>query len=115
MPATPENVFPVPIEHSEGNCVIHTVWNSPSHNDVTQYEVFANGTQMSADIDVFDTDVDGARISALFLIRCGVYEISVSASNACGQTPLVSNIIPRTPPHFIDELDLPTSQMVTTY
>ena len=69
---------------------------------------------MSADTDVIDIDVNVARISALFLITCGVYNISISASNACGQTPLVSNIIPRTPPHFIDELDLPTSQNTNT-
>ena len=69
---------------------------------------------MSADTDVIDIDVNVARISALFLITCGVYNISISATNACGQTPLVSNIIPRTPPHFIDELDLPTSQSTNT-
>ena len=63
---------------------------------------------MSADTDVIDRNVNGARVSALFLITCGAYEISVSASNACGQTPLVSNIIPRTPPHFIDEPEPPS-------
>ena len=109
-PDTLENVFPVPIQHSEGNCVIHTVWNSPNHYDVTHYEIFANGTRMSADTDVIDRNVNGARISALFLITCGVYEISVSASNACGQTCPVSNLIPQIPPHFIPDPDLPPSQ-----
>ena len=113
-PASLENVFPVPIKHSEGNCVIHTVWNSLNHFDVTQYEIFANGTRMSADTDVIDRNVNGTRISALFPISCGTYEISVSASNACGQTPLVSNIIPRIPPHSIAKPDLPTSQNTNT-
>ena len=113
MPATPENVFPVPIKYSEGNCVVHTVWNSPNHYDVTQYEIFANGTRMSADIDVINTDVNGARISALFLISCGVYNISVSASNACGRTPLASDIIPQTPPHSIPEPELPSQNTNT--
>ena len=69
---------------------------------------------MSADTDVIDTNVNRIRISALFPISCGVYEISVSASNACGRTPLVSNIIPRTPPHFMAEPDLPTYQSTNT-
>ena len=114
MPATPEDVVPVPIEHSEGNCVIHTVWNSPNRYDVTQYEVFANGTRMSADTDVIDRNVNRTRISALFLISCGVYNISVSASNACGRTPLASDIIPRTPPHFLPDPDVPPSQNANT-
>jgi hypothetical protein len=65
---------------------------------------------MYADTDVINTNVNGTRISALFSISCGVYEISVSASNACGQTRSVSNVIPQTPPHSIAEPDLPTSQ-----
>ena len=69
---------------------------------------------MSADTDVIERNVNRTRISALFPISCGVYEISVSASNACGRTPLVSNIIPRIPPHFIDEVDLPTSRSTNT-
>jgi hypothetical protein len=110
VPAKPEDVFPVPIKH-EGNCVVHTVWKSPDHNTATQYKVFANRTLMSADTDVIDTNANETRVSALFPINCGVYEISVSASNACGQTTLVSNLIPQTPPHSIaDEPDLPTSQ-----
>jgi hypothetical protein len=71
VPATLKNVVPVPIKH-EGNCVIHTVWESPNHYDVTQYEVSANWTQTSADTDVIDTNVNETRISALFSISCGV-------------------------------------------
>jgi hypothetical protein len=69
---------------------------------------------MSADTEVIDTNVNGTRISALFLINCGVYEVNVSASNTCGQTQPVSNLIPQTPPHSIAEPDQPTSQSTNT-
>ena len=100
-PAKPERVLPVPIQHYEGNCVMHTTWNNPNHNDVTQYEIFANGTRMSADTAVINTA--NGTISALFSISCAAYEISVSALNACGQTLAVSNLTPQTPLHSIPE------------
>jgi hypothetical protein len=69
---------------------------------------------MSADTDVIDININETRISALFPISCGVYEVTVSASNACDQTRPVSNFIPRTPPHSIAESDQPTSQSTST-
>ena len=101
-PTTPENVVPVQIQYYGGNCVIHTVWNSPNHNGATQYEVSANGTRMSVDTDVIKTN-NGTKISALFTTDCAAYEIGVIASNACGNTSEVSEFTPQTPPHSIAE------------
>jgi hypothetical protein len=104
-PRKAEDIVAVQIQHTGSNCVVHTLWRSPNEDD-TQYEVLANGMQMSNDTVVVNTS-NGTRISALFSIRCAAYEISVRASNVCDRTPATSNFtLMQTPSHSLSELGL---------
>ena len=103
MPTEAKDIVAVQIQHSQDNCVVHTLWRS-QNNDDTQYEVWANGMLMSINSVVVDT-INGTRISALFPIRCAAYEVSVSTSNICGKTYATANYsVTQTPSHSLSEL-----------
>ena len=102
-PTKAEDIVAVQIQHTDGNCVVHTLWRSQNDGD-TEYEVLANETLMS-NVTVTVNTVNGTRISALFPIRCAAYEISVSTSNVCGQATANYSLM-QTPSHSLSELGL---------
>ena len=113
VPTDPQDIVAVQMQQNVDSCVVHSLWRTQNDNNVTQYKILANGEEMSADTAVINT-TNGIRISALFSVNCGAHEISVSASNACGQTPSTTNFtLATTPPHSIPETVCETPNLVT--
>ena len=85
-------MFAVQVEHVTDNCIVTTFWRRPNDTsgninyEITGYNTFANGTNLSSDTIISETSDDNQIISTLlFVPGCYVHFISVSAVNECGQ------------------------------
>ena len=82
----PQDVATFQLEHVQDMCAIASVLRNPAEADATNYTVSVDGSNVQYTNASF-ISTDGLRHSALvYESSCATHNISISASNICGQS-----------------------------